>query len=170
MYLCTRSTKKTVQRGKRFTFNSCYIFPTLVTKEVSYGSFRTRWGVHDGAQGSVAFKNSCSRRRVGQAKCWESPNQWELVWDEEFSIFQRQLSPRAEHSLFYVVYCKSLISSSWHILMTVAACFIYTALEPWLGLLPTGVPAHTWELQLPMLPCLNKCSGDGGVGAKIFFD
>lgn len=36
VYLCTRSTEKTVQRGRRFTFNSSLHLPALVTEDSSY--------------------------------------------------------------------------------------------------------------------------------------
>lgn len=154
MYLCTRSTKKTVQRGKRFTFNSCYIFPTLVTKDVSYGRLRTRWGVHDGAQASVAFKNSHSRRRVGQATYGE-------IWGWGVCIFQTQPNPKSQTQLFIFGslqkpdFFLADVHDGSHMLDVYNSGTI-----AWVSASRASC-THTRPKTLAMLPCLNKCSGDG---------
>lgn len=42
VYLCTRSTEKTVQRGRRFTFNSSLHLPALVTEDSSYRKLQNK--------------------------------------------------------------------------------------------------------------------------------
>ena len=71
--------------------------------------------------------------------------------------------------LLHSIYCQSLISSTWHILMTVVACFMLTTLELYLAPVPAGVHTHT-HIQIHtdthththgqcLLPCLSKCPG-----------
>ena len=112
MYLCTQSTKKTVQRGKRFTFNSSLHFPHPCHKR------RLPWKLQNKVRSSwwstrvcITFRNWCVRRRVGQAKRWMTPHQWVLSCGEEFVFSQENRTRQAftfnllsKPDFFYLAY------------------------------------------------------------------